>query len=856
MLRATLRSLLAHKVRLLLTTVAVVLGVAFVAGSLVFTDTLTKTFNELFTQTSADVSVTPQTALGDDTQNGGPPSGAASLPASVLATVSSVEGVDRAVGVVFADGVQVVGKDGKTIGSGQAPSFGSSWSGDPDLSPFRLTDGRGPSATGEVAMDSETATKGGFSVGSTVHLVTPQGAREATLVGIFRYGTTGNLAGASITTMDLRSAQQLLLDGKDAFTSVDAKASAGVAQTTLKSRVQLALAPLGGTVKVQTGAEAADQAAKSITDGLKFFSIFLLVFAGIALVVGSFLILNTFSMIVAQRTRELALLRAIGASRRQVTTSVLGEALFVGVLGSTLGLAVGILLSIGLRALFKVLGADLPRGSLVVSGGTILVSYLVGVLVTLVAAYFPARRAARIAPVAAMRTDVTPAPRSLRLRGVLGASVIALGLLAVAGGLVGAASDTTSDGSHAALAGLGSVLVLIGVIVVSPSITGRVLGVLRAPFRATAGATGRIALENARRNPRRTASTASALMIGLTLVSAIGVLASSWTASTDAVISSAIRADFVAYTSTFQGFTPAVAKDIAATPGVAIVSPVQSAPARIAGSVTAVNGIDPSTIDQVLSLSVVSGSVQALSAGGLMVDDKTATANHWTVGSAVPVTFASGPTTLAVVGIYTANGAFSGPVVAGSTLLAHSGQSLDQVLYIKLAPGADATAVRTSIDTAITPYPSIQVKDQTEFKQQIHDQINQLLAVVILLLALAVLIAVLGVVNTLALSVIERTREIGLLRALGTSRRQLRLMVSLESVAISVFGAVLGVVLGLGIGIALQRALAGQGLTVLGVPWALVISVLVLSVLVGLFAAVFPAVRASRLNVLRAIATD
>jgi putative ABC transport system permease protein len=840
MFRATMRSLLAHKLRLVLTAVSVVLGVAFVSGSLVFTDTLKQTFNDLFTQTTPDVVVTPQTAFSDDSGAGD----AATISAATLTGVTKVQGVLRAEGVVFENGVQIIGKDGKVIGTSGAPSFGSNWSGDHDLSPYRLTDGHGPSRTGEVAIDSQSASKAGVHVGDRVKLLTPGVPETDTVVGIFRYGTSGNLAGASIVTFDLRTAQTLLLGGADAYTSIDVKAEPGVSQAVLAARVKAATTDL----RVQTGKAAADEQAAQITDGLDFFSTFLLIFAGIALVVGSFIILNTFSMLVAQRTRELALLRALGASRRQVTRSVLGEALVVGVLGATLGLGFGVLLSVGLRGLFGALGIELPGGALVVKSSTVLAAYAVGVLVTLLAAYVPARRASKVPPVAALRTDVSTPVRSLRMRLVLGLVVLALGLVAIGGGLASKDKGTS-------LVGLGALLTFIGVIVLSPSISRRVIGFVGGPVR-TSSATGRIAIDNARRNPRRTASTASALMIGLALVSAIGVLGASATASTDAVIDKVIKADFIATDASFQPLSPDVAKALAATTGVGEVSRIQTLPAQIHGSVTQLTVVDPPSIAHMLSIDFVSGTLASLGPDGLIVDDKTAASEQWKVGSTVPVTFLSGPRTLTVTGVYVASGGFSGGVISAATAQAAGARDLDSGIYVRDAPGTSADTVRAAVDRTLAAYPNVKLLDQTQFKQQIHDSINQLLYVVYALLGLAVIIAVLGIINTLALSVVERTREIGLVRALGMTRSQLWKSISVESVAISVYGAVLGTVLGVGFGVVLQRSLADQGVATLGIPWSLLVIVLVLAGVVGVFAALFPAFRAARLDVLKAIMTD
>ena len=517
--------------------------------------------------------------------------------------------------------------------------------------------------------------------------------------------------------------------------------------------------------------------------------------------------------------------------------------------GSTVGLGLGVLLSAGLRALFSVLGLDLPAGPLVLTPATVLRAYGVGLLVTLVAAYVPARRASRVPPVAALRADARTSTRSLAARTATGCAALAIGMALVLAGLraTGNAAPT--------LVSFGGLAVLVAAVVLSPAVVRPVLRVLAAPVRRS-GATGRIAVDNAGRNQRRTASTASALMLGLALVSAIGVLGASTTASTDAVIDKVLRADFIVSNPAFLSVSPQVARTLAGTDGVGAVSAVQAVRASIGGSTTQLTAVDPATITQMVDLEVVSGSITGLGLDGLLVDDTTATSEGYRVGSRVPVTFASGTRALTVQGVYRSSGAFSGGVVATSTARQVGVRDLDEIVYVRVAPGADAAATRVAVQHAMTGFPNVTVQDQTEFKASIRDQVDQLLYLVYALLGLAVVIAILGIVNTLALSVVERTREIGLLRALGMGRRQLRGTVRLESVSISAYGALLGLLIGVLFGAALQRSLADQGITVLGVPWLVLAVVLLASVVVGVLAAVWPARRAARLDVLAAIATD
>jgi putative ABC transport system permease protein len=839
-LRATLRSLAAHKLRLLLSGVAVVLGVAFVAGTLVFTDTLQRTFEQLFTQTTTDVVVTPEQEFQDTSGLGGV---TATLPADLVDTVRGVDGMAKAEGIVFTAGVTIIGSDGEPVGVMGAPAFGSNWSDDPDLSPYRLTDGRGPAAEGEVAIDSQSAETGGLAVGDPVTLITPGPRVTAEVVGVFRYGTSGNLAGASIAAFSTAAAQQLLPE--PGFTSIEGMAAEGVSQEELAARVQAAL-PAG--VRVQTGAEVADEQAAALTEGLQFINVFLLVFAFVALFVGTFLILNTFSMLVAQRTRELALLRAVGATRAQVTRSVLGEAAIVGLLGGLTGLGVGILLAVLLQRLFALIGFELPSEGLVVAPRTVLVAVLLGLVTTVVAAYLPARRASRTPPVAAMRSDVALPARSLHRRAIAG-SVLFLG------GVAALASSPAAEGRQAAaLVGLGALLCLVGAIVLGPVAARPAVRLIGAVFARSA--TGRIAVQNAGRNPRRTATTAVALMIGLTLVTAFGVLGASTTASTDAVIDDVVRTDYLVSSRNFLPFTPEVATAVAEVDGVGLVSAVRVAPALVDGAQTVMTGVDPATIADVLALELTQGSLADLEGGGLLVDDGQAVDLGYRLGQQVPVAFQTGPTSLRVVGTYASTGGFSGYVVASSTLDEAGLTPLDQALYVQASPGTDAAGLRPALETAIEPFPVVQLQDQTEFKAQIRQQVNQLLTLIYALLGLAVLIAVLGIVNTLVLSVVERTREIGLLRAVGTTRRQLRGMIRVESVVIAVFGAMLGIVLGLGFGVALQRAIADQGIRVLSIPWGLLVAFFVVSGVVGVLAALWPARRAARLDVLQAVTTE
>jgi ABC-type antimicrobial peptide transport system permease subunit len=841
--RAVIRNIRAHKLRLALSTLAVTLGVAFVVGTFVFTDTLGKTFDDLFAQTTSDVVVEPQSDVTDDFD-----SGSTTLPADLVETVDSVDGVEKAVGIVLVNGLQIIGTNGEAIASSGAPNFGANWSDDQDLTPYRLTEGRGPTAAGEVAIDSQSADSGDLAVGDTAQLVTPGAPQEATIVGIFRFGSSGNLAGASIAAFETAEAQQLMLNGKDAFTSIDAQIDPGLTQGEVAQRVQAAVGP---DVKVSTGEEAADAAASDIAEALSFINIFLLVFAFIALFVGSFIILNTFTMLVAQRTKELALLRAIGASRRQVTSSLLGEALVVGLIGSTVGLVAGIGVAMGIQALFTAVGLDVSAGGLVISLRTVGIAYVVGVVVTLIAAWAPAWRAAKIPPVAAMRDDITTPQRSLRRRLVIGVGVLTVGVGAMLLGF------TVAEGGGAAGAvGFGAFLVFMGVITLSPIISKPVIAVLGSPVRSLYGTVGGLAVENAQRNRRRTASTASALMIGLALVSAISVMAASITTSLNNSVDEQFRFNQLLTTSNFTPFSPNIADDVAQIDGVATVSRFRAANASIDDADNFVSAVDPATVAEVLNLDDIDASFQDLNDGEIALDTDGMKAGGYQIGDHVDVIFPTGPQTLTIASTYTKSITFSGYVTTLGTLADAGLKPLDFQVYIKNSPTADAAAVRAGIDDVLASYPTVEVQDQQEFKDAIEGQVNQLLTLIYGLLFLAIVIAVLGIINTLALSVIERTREIGLLRAVGMTRKQLRRMVRLESLVIAVYGALLGVVVGVGFGAALQQASSSSGIDVLEIPWVNLMVFVVLAALVGVLAALWPARRAAKLDVLQAITTE
>ncbi|MGY1915183.1 ABC transporter permease [Blastococcus sp. SYSU DS0973] len=843
MWRTTWRSLLAHKLRLAFSGMAIVLGVAFVSGTMIFTDTLDRTFTALFESTAADVSVRPAAAF--EAGITGPGGGIDRLPPGLVEQVRAVDGVAAAGGYVQTEGVYVLDEDGAVLDTGGAPGVGVSWFDQRELSPSELVDGRAPAGDDEVALDRATAEDLGYTVGDRVTLLTPGPRMEAEVVGIFTFGEDGGLAGASLTAFELATAQEMLGLGND-FTGIDVLVADGVSGDEVRDRIAAAV---GGNYEVTTAQEQADEQAAALEEGLSFITVLLTAFAGIALFVGSFIILNTFSMLVAQRTRELALLRALGAGRGQVTRSVLVEALVLGVLGSTLGVLGGFGIATALRALFSTIGLTLD-GSLVLSASTITWSYAVGILVTLIAAYVPARRAAATPPVAAMREDHVTVERSLRRRTFAGAA-------ATVAGVAGLGGSVLADGGAAAqLVGVGGLCLVMAAIVLSP--------VLARPFARSVGAvlprvwgtTGHLARQNAARNPRRTAATASALMVGLALVTAFSILGASANASVDKLVGAAVRADFVVSTAVGQPFTPEVAERLRTVEGVDAVTAVRFGSALLGGEETLVAAVDARTLDRTLALDYTAGGGAELAAAGLLVDESTASSSGWAVGDTVEMMTPTGQAArLTVGGIFAVNQAVGPAVVSLETFVATGGAELDRYLYLDVAEEAPAQSVRSAIETAIAPYPVVTLKDRDEFAGEQKGQVDQILMLINALLVLSVLIAVLGIVNTLAMSVLERTREIGLLRAVGMTRGQLRRTVRLESVLISVYGSSLGLALGALLGIGLTRALSDQGITELVVPGGRLVLFLALGALIGVLAAVWPARRAARMKVLDAIAT-
>ncbi|GAB2922998.1 ABC transporter permease [Streptomyces heilongjiangensis] len=856
MLKATLRSFLAHKGRLLLSALAIVLSVAFVSGSLIFSDTVTRTFDRLFASTAADVTVGPK----DDDLEGQLPSGAVdTVPASLAQRVAKVDGVADTHVDAAVENITVVDQDNESVGpTTGAPTIATNWY-PTDRSPVELTSGHAPEGPGQALLDADTAKKKDVEIGDTLTVLAAPGSFKVKIVGIATFTTTN--PGAALVFLDTPTAQSRLLGNPDAATGISVTAAPGVGDDELKERIAAALGPDRYTY--QTADEQADSAAASLGGFLDVIKYVMLGFAGIATLVGVFLIVNTFSMLIAQRTRELGLLRALGADRRQVRRSVLTEAALLGLVGSTLGLAAGIGLAFGLIELMGAFGMNLKSTEMVVGVGTPIAAYVVGLGVTFVAAYLPARRAATVSPMAALSdAEIAGAGRPLRTRAVVGAVVGAAGAAALVGCAV--SSDT---GSAASLLGLGVVLTLIATVIAGPLLVRPVIRVLGGAFPALFGSIGRMSQRNALRNPRRTGATAAALMVGLALVAGMSVASASMTKSFDNEIDKTLGADFVVQNQNFQPFPQEVTDKVRDTEGAGLVVRQRFAPVAVrlpdGKRVETTASAYDSRLDEVANVTYAQGdSAAALADGALGMDVGFAREHRVRIGDKIPVRFPGGKDAELKVGAFTDQDTADGFGTQGGfffgtgTIERYVPGGQDSALYVNAAPGVGADTLRANLERTLDAYPQVQVRDQADYKELVRGQIAVLLYLVYALLGLAIVIAVLGVVNTLALSVVERTREIGLLRAIGLGRRQLRRMIRLESVVIAVFGAVLGLALGLVWGVCVQQVLALQGMKALAIPWGTVVAVVVGSAVVGVVAALLPALRASRMNVLAAIAHE
>jgi putative ABC transport system permease protein len=843
--KLTLRGVLARKWRILLTTLAVVSGVAFVSGAFILSDSLKRSFDGLFSDLNegVDLEVRTKLAFGDASTSPRDP-----MPESVVDTIAAVEGV-AAVEPAVARSVTFIKDDGTALRV-NGPSFGIAWSGNESIGGTRLKAGAPPNGPNEVAIDKATADREGWAVGDTVTLQASGGKRDFTLSGLVGRGDDDGFIGAAISMFDLATAQEFL-DAQGVVDTVDLAIAEGASVDDVRSAIAEVLPP---NTEVVTGQQVAEETADGINQFISIFGNVLLGFAAVAMFVSSFLIFNTFQIIVSQRLRELALLRAIGANARQIRTMIIGESLLIGGLATVIGLVGGVVVSKGIVALFNAAGAGFPGAATVIAPRTVIAAVVVGIGVTLASALVPALRASRVPPIAAMNPDLgftaLQASRRMIVGGVtllVGVTMFLVGMFLKPGGTQGTLLSS----------GLGAILLFLGVASLSTMVARPLSNFIGRPIAKLFKVPGRLARENAARQPRRTASTASALMIGLALVCLVSVVAASVRTTFVDQLKTSVTADFFITDANFSGLPSSFATELAALDELDAVSPFRAAPAQVDGDTKQIGGVEPTAFADLVDVDIIDGSIPALADGGVALHRDPAKDLGVGVGDTITITWQNGnQSDLPVVGVY-ADGAIAGNwLVSLETMeAATTAAPVDFFIGARIADGVDITTAQAAVDKLAENYPSAQVDDQAEFRERQEGQLNQLLAIIYGLLAFAVAIAIIGIANTMALSVFERTREFGLLRAVGMDRRQLRRAVRWESVIVSVFGAVLGVLVGVPLGIAVSWALPDTLIASTTIPYGTLVLILLLSIVVGLVAAWRPARRASKLNVLDAIAS-
>ncbi|MBT2505620.1 ABC transporter permease [Streptomyces sp. ISL-98] len=847
MFRTALRNVLAHKARLLMTVLAVMLGVAFVSGTLVFSDTIGNAYKNKSAKSFDHVSVAIQPDRSSE-PSGEAGQGAKQQPLLTDALLKKAQDLPGASSVIgdMSGFTALADKNGKLVGQNWGTTGANFYPGaDGKDSRYDFTAGHAPRKAGEIALDSRTAGRTGYKVGDTARLSTDGPVTEQRVSGIFDTSNGNVVAGGSLVLFDNDTARKML--GKTEYDQIDIKAAAGTSQAALKSAAEKILPK--DTLAV-TGDTLADDQDRMIAEQTSALSQTLLYFAAISLFVGIFIIANTFTMLVAQRTKELALMRAIGASRRQVTRSVLTEAFLVGLIAAVTGFALGIGVAVGLRSLVNSIGASLPEGPLVIAPMTGVVALVIGVVVTMLAAWLPGRRAAKIPPVAAMNSvHATPTVRGLVVRNTIGSVIAALGLGALFMGV-----SAGKDGMP--YMALGAGLMLIGVIVLTPLLS-RPFIAAATPLLKPFGVTGKLARQNSLRNPRRTASTAAALMIGLTLITAMTVIATSMQTAINKMAADSLKSDYTVSMANYQPLSPEVNKKLAALPDVEASSPMRVAYGEADGTFTRIAGVDQKHIGELLNLDFTSGSLDGLTGNSTIMDHDTADRKGLKAGDTTSVKFDDGKTAeLKVTGVYRENDMLNGLFTPTAVVDPHLEKTADEQVLLKMKNGPSDRA-EDSIVKALGENPAIKIQDKQDISDEVGGAINLILNMMYGLLAMAVLIAVLGVINTLAMSVFERKHEIGMLRAIGLDRSKVKQMVRLESVIISLFGAALGIGLGIFLGWA-----AGSGISesvktyVMEIPFARIGVFLAIAALVGVLAAMWPARSAARLNPLAAIKAE
>ena len=866
MFRLTRKGLWAHKLRFALTGLAVVLGVAFLSGTQILTDTMGKTFDGIFEDANEGVDVVVRRAAAvesvfdvDVRER---------VDAATLNRIRAMAGVGFAAGSIEGQAA-LVGPDGKAqAGTAFGGVTGANWVEDQRLNPFTIASGRAPRAGDEAVLDQATFDSDHHALGDTITVVGKRAPRQLKLVGTAKYGDAGGLPGMTLVAVTDTSAQELFAE-PGAYDRVLVASDGSVSDETLSSRIAAGLGS-PGTYEVVTGAADTATSKADLKKDLGFFSTFLLAFAYIALFVGMFIIYNTFSIVVAQRARDMAMLRAIGASRAQVVRSVVFESVAVGVVASALGLGAGVLMSFGLRALLSGVGLEVPTGAIVIAPSTVITAFVVGIVVTVASALWPAVRSSRVKPVAALRDVALDVSGSSVARTGAGVAVVTLGAGAFIAGIL-------NIGPALALIGFGTVATIIGVFVLGPVIARPLMHMMGGPVEAVAGMTGpggrfgkhawggspmvgRLARENTRRNPKRTSATASALMIGVTLVGFITILASSFKAAISDTLAESLKADYVVGAGSFGGgLSPEIEADLSALREVAAVSPARATAVEVGGASTEVAAVDIRTIDRVADLGVTGGRLGDLSGPSVAVEDRKAEADGLAVGDKLTMTFArTGAVELIVRALIDRPPpGFDGVVyvVGLDTYQANVTDQLDRQVFVKVVDGVSPVQAQAALETVLARWPNGELRDQAAFEKGVASQIDIILNLIYGLLGLAIVIALIGIANTLALSVHERRRELGLLRAVGMTRAQVRSAIRWESVMIALMGTFLGFILAVAGAWGIISAIEGDRPIPLAVPPVQLSVIVILASVAGVLAAVGPARRAAKLDILAAIAS-
>jgi putative ABC transport system permease protein len=845
MLALTVNSIRANKARFVLTSLAVLLGVAFMAGTFVLTDTIKKSYDQIsasvYHSTDAVVRSAQVVGSGQGAKTRG------TISASTLTTVRAVKGVLAAEPQQLGVAV-VVGSNGKLLDANPNASvpLALGWQDTPTLNPMTLVSGHGPRAPDEIVIDRASAKKGRLGVGDTVQVVSPAGAQQYRIAGVATYGGADNAAGAQVVAFTEDTASRVIgTPGR--YSAIEVVAAPGYSQQQVAANIRAAIHE--PRTEVITGAQAAAEARRDTGASLRFVNVFLLTFAIVALVVGSFVIYNTFTITVAQRTKETALLRAIGAKRRQVMRSIRLEALLTGVFASTAGVILGIGLAQALRSVLSAFGMELPPGSSVIEPRTVVVSMLTGIVVTVAAAWLPARRAAKVAPIEALRDTALDTSTDSRRRVLFGVATGVVGGVLIAHGLSGAGVQAI---------GLGALAVFVGVVTLGPTISRRFSRMIGWPLPRVRGVAGTLARENAMRNPRRTAATSSALMIGVALVAFITVFAASAKASIATSVDTAIKSDWIVTTQFgMGGLSPSVAQRIDALPQTGAATVLRYFDAKVDNATTQASAIDPARVERSIRLDVRTGSISALGSHDVAVRTEVAKKKNLHLGDTVTMFFPeTGDQRFRVVGTYGTQQPIGDYAISLPAFDANVATHVDNAILVSAAPGVSRQQARDAIQHVLQDYPTAKLMTKSEFKGSIANQIDKILNLIYVLLAMALIIALFGIANTLALSVFERTREVGLLRAVGMSRSQVRSTVRWESVLIAMLGAALGTTIGLSFGWTLVHAMKNQDLNAFAVPVHQLGLIVLAAAVAAVVAAALPARRAARLDVLKAISNE